>query len=264
MSMQRLFRLWGLDDVLRRHRGLTISLNDRAALVLSGLISFTAAAPGKETISDSYHVEITVPAAFPHSFPRVFDTAHQIPAVYHRLTDGSFCLGSPARLRLLISDAPTLSGFIDKCVVPYLYGYSYFVKHGQMPFGELAHGNRGIVQDYMRMLHVNSAERCVGMLSLIGQKRRVANKQACPCDSGFRLGRCHHCVANRLRTKLGRGWSRQEATWMLEECVDLSLPEQRRLLLATSSPPRRSRKDLDHVAAAPSNSEMAVKEKAVA
>ena len=41
---------------------------------------------------------------------------------------------------------------------------------------------------------------------LTAMRKRHANKQACPCGSGRRLGRCHHRRINTLREQLGRRW----------------------------------------------------------
>jgi len=195
----------------------------------------------------------------------VRDIGQRIPGNYHRLTDGSFCLGSPARLRLLLADAPTVTGFIDKCVIPYLYGYSYFEKHGHLPFGELAHGGRGLIDDYKHLLHMPSIEACASMLLLIGQKRRIANKQPCPCGSGIKLGRCHNRIANRLRFKLGRWWCRTEASWLIDEYIERSAAHVRQMLLSQMRPPRRNLKEVERRLEAGSiNSETAVNEKAVA
>jgi len=263
MSFRRLLSTWGVDEALRQHPGLSISPDESAALVLAGTVVLNASAPGLEAISDSYQLSITIPKEFPRAYPRVRDIGHRIPRQYHRLTDGSFCLGSPVRLRLLLADAPTIAGFIDKCVIPYLYGYSYFEKHGRMPFGELAHGERGIIEDYQRLLHVSSIEGCASMLLLIGQKRRLANKQPCSCGSGIRLGRCHNRTANRMRIKLGRHWCRREAKWLIDDYTERSAANIAQALLNQMPPPRRNLKEAERNVASIS-SEDAINEKAVA
>ena len=221
MSFHRLLQAWGVPEVLQHYPGLAIVPAGDAALTLAGTLAFTASAPGLETISDSYDIEISVRSEFPQRVPRVKDLGSRVARDYHRLDDGSFCLGSPARLRLVLAQTPTVPAFIEKCVIPYLYGYSFFERHGQPPFGELAHGDRGIVDDYMQLFRVASLQACIGMLSAIGMKRRVANKLPCPCGSGKRLGRCHHVVANQLRPQLGRAWCRAEAAWLKDEYGDL-------------------------------------------
>lgn len=79
-----------------------------------------------------------------------------------------------------------------------------------MPFGDLAHGRLGIIQDYMRLLRVDTEEATMKMLYLLGVKKRIANKQPCPCKSGRRLGRCHNHLLNSLREVQSQSWFRNE------------------------------------------------------
>ena len=217
MTFLRTLKSWGIDEILRRYPRLKIVPDDDCELLLLGQINFIATAPGLEIITDSYSISIAVPASFPRDAPRVWDKGQRIDPKYHRLTDGSFCLGSPASLRLLLAQQPTLLAFIEQCVIPYLYGYSFFEKHRRPPFGELAHGDRGLIDDFKRLFGLATADACADMLSLIGMKKRVANKQPCPCNSGLRLGKCHHNLANRLRILLGRSWCRGQAQWINDE-----------------------------------------------
>src|SRR5688500_2545248 len=107
MSFHRTLCAWGVPEALRRYPGLSITVASAdAALCLAGTLAFSAAAPGLETITDSYEVAVTVPQGFPRRTPRARDLAGRIPKDYHHLDDGSFCLGSPARLRLALAEAP--------------------------------------------------------------------------------------------------------------------------------------------------------------
>jgi hypothetical protein len=109
-----------------------------------------------------------------------------------------------------MSDSPTLPTFVESCLVPYLYAYSYFERHGRLPFGELGHGNRGILEDYMRILGATSPVVCIDLLHLATMRKRVANKRTCPCGSGLRVGKCHCRQINGLREKIDRGLLRSE------------------------------------------------------
>ena len=201
-------------ETSRRFPGLRL-VPGEAPLILTGGIEFYAQAPGGQPIRDCYGVRITVPLRFPAQVPRVWNTDRRIPPGFHRLKDGSFCLGSPVRLRLLLGHAYTLPKFIDRCAIPYLYGFSHWERHGVMPFGELDHGFGALVEDYERLFDVSGPEAVISMLVLIGLPRRVANKHSCPCGSGRRLGRCHHKIVNTLRRPLGRRWCRGEAAYLL-------------------------------------------------
>jgi hypothetical protein len=208
---------WGVDELLQIHSGLTVEPSTKPGLLLAGTLRFSASAAGLEEIADDYQVEILVPPSFPRSAPRVRELGGRVPKDFHKLEDGSLCLGSPLSLRLAMAAAPTLCAFVQTCIIPYLYGYSFYKRHGRLPFGELSHGDKGLIEDYKHRFGVTSASACVQMLLLLGMKKRVANKRPCPCASGQRLGRCHHLLANRLRIKLGREWCRAEAAWLVRE-----------------------------------------------
>ena len=100
----------------------------------------------------------------------------------------------------------SLLRFVEKCVIPYLYGRSHFEQYATMPFGELEHGAKGIRQDLAELFGTSRADRMEEFARLTARKRRHANKELCPCASGLRLGRCHHRRVNALRKQLGRLW----------------------------------------------------------
>jgi hypothetical protein len=202
-----------------------------------------------ETITDVYHIKVTVPVEFPKRFPTVKELGGRIDRKFHRLIDGSFCLGSPTRLRLALVSDPTLVGFIERCLIPYLYGYSYCQLHGHLPFGELDHGHAGLIEDFCRLFGVSTALACVRMLQLTAMKKRVANKRPCPCGSGMRLGRCHHSCLNKLRLELGRKWCRAQAAWLADDypsATEKSIPVTK--IQRAAIPSRRRTKDIQRVA----------------
>lgn len=204
---QRL-RRWGVDDLLTAYDGLKLIPVSDGPVKITGLLAFEASAWDRETIRDHYGVEIAVSEDFPRILPSVRETAGRIPRSFHTNPDGTLCLGSPTRLRLSLSSAPSLEKFVTKCVVPYLYGHAYFEKHGMMPFSELRHGESGIVQDLASIYGTSSEAAVAGFVRLTALSKRVANKALCPCGSGRRLGRCHNRCVTYLRRRLGRGWFR--------------------------------------------------------
>jgi hypothetical protein len=86
---------------------------------------------------------------------------------------------------------PTLVGFAENLLVPYLYAMSLNLDYG-IPFiyGELAHGTSGELADYADMLGLESPEQAKQAITLLAQKKRQANKVQCPCGCGWRLGKC--------------------------------------------------------------------------
>lgn len=204
------YQAWGLGDVLRNYRGLTISPEDGENLLLKGNLEFEAHLGRSKPIADSYSLEIRVPVSFPHDLPKVRELAGRIPRYYHTNPDDTLCLGSSLGLHLALHEQPTLKGFIETCVVPYLAGHSHYEQTGELLFGELKHGDEGLIEEYMSVFRVRTVRACVEMLNLMGMKKRHANKKPCPCDSGLRAGKCHHTILNPLRKRLGRPWCRRE------------------------------------------------------
>ena len=134
-----------------RQPGLRI-VPGASELVLTGRLAFTAQISGKVQISDCYQIEFRIPETFPQRIPTVLERGGRIPLSYHHLQDGSLCLGSETRLRLMLSEGLSLAGFIDRCLIPYLYRFSYLETHGEAPFDDLEHGVSGIREDLRQLL----------------------------------------------------------------------------------------------------------------
>jgi len=188
-------------------------------LVLKGRIGFTAQISGKAQISDCYQIEFRIPETFPRKVPGVFETGGRIPLSYHHLRDGSLCLGSETRLRLMLSEGLSLVGFIDRCLIPYLYRFSYLETRGEPPSEDLEHGVNGIREDLRQLLGAKRESEVLPFIRLLGMRKRHANKERCPCGSGDRVGRCHNRQLNRLRERLGRYWFRIVEQQLLNEAL---------------------------------------------
>ena len=186
-----------------------------AGVCLRGKFRFKASVSGGDEIDDSYKLEIVVPEKFPQALPKVTETGGKIPCDgnFHVNPDGTLCLGSPLRLLRKVHSAPNLTGFADKCLVPYLYAVSYKLMHGgDFVFGELAHGDQGIVDDYFVMLGLKERHQVTRAIQLLGLKKRLANKKPCPCGCGKRLGACtfHHKL-NEFRKMAPVSWFKSHA-----------------------------------------------------
>jgi len=162
--------------------------------LLKGRFAFIARHPDIGEVDDAFDLKIDVPRNFPCELPSVFEIGGRIPPskLYHvNQHDYSLCLGSPLRLRLLLSAKPSLVGFAETCLVPYLSGVSYKLKTGRsLPFGELDHGIPGIIADYRVLFSLTTPEQILATLKALGKKKRLGNKLPCPCGCGRRLGRC--------------------------------------------------------------------------
>ena len=197
------FRRSEIAELLTRYNGLRLLPATTMTTRIAGPLTFRAQGRNCQAIEDSYEVRIEVPHGFPERMALAWETGGRIPAKYHKLDNAALCLGSRVRLHLQTAGSPSVLRFVERCLIPYLYGYSHYFKTGKMPFGELAHGELGSLQDLASLLGMEVGP-AIPYCVLATMKRRRANKQPCPCGSGRRLGRCHNRRVNMLRERVGR------------------------------------------------------------
>jgi hypothetical protein len=206
---------YGVQSFIRDYPGMRIAPSRGSGVALRGAFEFSARPSDGEEIRDCYELEVHVPRGFPAEIPSVAETGRRIPRSlsYHIGPDGALCLGSPLRLREIIARRPTLNGFAENCLVPYLYAASHKLTHGgAFLFGELAHGKEGIVGDYAKLLGLEDPAQAIRALELLGMKRRLANRAVCPCGCGRRLGQCSlNLRLGKLREVASREWFRAHA-----------------------------------------------------
>lgn len=204
-----------LNQFLDDYPGMSTAPCSDAGVYLCGKFRFKANMFGGEEIEDNYKLEIIVPDKFPQSLPKVKETGGKIPrdGNFHVNPDGSLCLGSPLRLLKKIHNFPSLSGFADKCLVPYLYAVSHKLRNGEdFIFGELSHGDQGIVDDYSHIFGLKEHSQITQAIQLLGVKKRIANKKPCPCGCGRRLGACSfHNKLNEFRKMAPVSWFKAHA-----------------------------------------------------
>jgi hypothetical protein len=198
------FRKSEIAALLARYPGLWLVPSGSMGLRIVGTIRFCANSKKTELIEDSYDVRIEAPENFSERMAMSWETSGRIPPDYHKLKNGALCLGSRVGLRLQMGGSPSLLRYVERCLIPYLYGYSYSVKHGAPPFGELAHGELGSLQDLARLLGIGDLGLAFRYSALAATKKRRANKRPCPCGGSRRLGRCHNETVNALRKRVGR------------------------------------------------------------
>jgi hypothetical protein len=173
------------------HRGLSnlAELNDET--VLSGILTFEASADGFETITDKFEIELCIPHVFPDMMPRARETVGRIERSYPHINgDGTLCLAVPIEERRIFFEQPTLIGFVNRLVIPYLYGYCYWKQHGQHPFDEQQHGEKGIVQHYMDTLHLADELATLAVVCFLFEYG-YRGHHPCPCGSGLKVRNCH-------------------------------------------------------------------------
>lgn len=193
-----------------------------SGIVLKGTFAFTARSVTHGELTDDYKLRIIVASDFPRSLPTVSELKGKIPQRegFHVNADDTLCLGSPLRLLLQVAEAPTLMGFADSCLIPYLFAISYKLRNGgKLPFDELDHGVAGLLADYVDLFNLRHPKQALDTLKLLGMKKRRANKLPCPCGCRLRLGKCkfNKTIARfRAIRQIGRPFYRSHA----QECED--------------------------------------------
>ncbi|MBL1146538.1 MAG: hypothetical protein HND56_05165 [Pseudomonadota bacterium] len=201
-----------LDEFLALHPSMRLAELDSQRVVLDGEYELDAQLKNFEPIRETYQLKITFFADYPKSLPIVQETTRRIPrtADYHTYEDGSFCLGSDINLKSILFEDPSVQGFVERVLAPFLYSISYKIKHDIYPFGDLAHGESGLIDDYQRLFNVNGKLAVLSVLAALGKRKRDANKLPCPCGCRARLGECDFRFELERWRKLGRRrWFRE-------------------------------------------------------
>lgn len=203
----------GLQQFLTDYPGMVVKPTRQTNLTLSGTFEFCAKSSTGPNLCDSFRLSIVIPPSFPSDLPKVRELGKKIPSEegFHVNPDGSLCLGSPLKLMLLLRKRPTLDGFAENCIVPFLYAMARKLESGEKLYmGELSHGATGLIEDYRNIFGLKEKEQIMNALLLLSMKKRIANKRPCPCRCGQRLGRCRlRLRLNGYRGAAPRSWFRQ-------------------------------------------------------
>ena len=180
------------------HKGLTDVVEHDAETLLSGTLDFEASADELETITASFDIELTIPHVLPDRLPRAKEVGGRIGTDYEHLNpDGTLCLAVPVEQRRVFFEQPTLLGFVERLLVPYLYGYCFWKKNGYHPFNEAAHGNEGILRYYVDTLGLRGPLEALATICFLFEHGYRGHHE-CPCGSGRKVRMCHGPVLRAL------------------------------------------------------------------
>ena len=201
---------YGLSEFLYNNRGLRLKELSSQGLILEGLYNINAQMDGYELVSETVNLRIQFDKSYPKEIPKVVELDSKIPRSpdYHvNAADDTCCLGSNLRLLDEINRNPNIDNYFSVCVNPFFYSVLHKIKHGVFPYGELAHYEEGLVQDYEELFNIKGKENVILLLKALSKRERLANKLPCPCNCGCLLGKCN--FRNQLaewRTKAKRRW----------------------------------------------------------
>lgn len=180
-----------IDELIAVHKGLRDIVEHGDETVVSGVLPFEASADELETITESFEIELTIPRDFPESLPRAREIGGRIEINYeHRNPSGTLCLAVPVEQRRIFLENPTLLGFVNRLVIPYLYGYCFFKRYGRHPFDEAAHGYEGILRHYADTLDLRDNLSVLAVVSYL-LEYGYRGHHDCPCGSGKKVRTCH-------------------------------------------------------------------------
>jgi hypothetical protein len=157
-------------------------------------------------VSDRYSIELQLLRDHPKSLPLVREVGGRIPHHNDRHinpADGTACVLIPdERWRLWPQGAPLLS-FLTGPLHSFFLAQSLVEAGEPWPFGQWAHGAKGIFQYYREILKTSDLRVITIYLEYITAKK-VKGHWPCPCKSGIRLRDCHLRQVNDLRGKISR------------------------------------------------------------
>lgn len=184
------------------------------SLILEGKLERRIQFKDYEPRKVSYSLTIQIPHDYPFELPVIYENKNLIAKLpsNHINPDGSFCLGSPIRLKLVLKRTADFKAFFEGCVLPYLYAVTINQENGQgFVFGELEHGDEGLLSDFQSLFHLKDTEGVYQMLRILGNKKKAANKMNCPCGCGKRVTKCKYfSYVIRMRKTFSRNeWEQQ-------------------------------------------------------
>ena len=165
---------------------------------IEGVLNFSAQYAGLP-IDDNYSILVFLPDNYPDDIPIAFETTGRIPKDFHKLhtPNGALCLGEPIAVIRKFMKEPSLLGYINNCLIPYLYSFSQKSRYGQIPFGELSHGSKGKVQHYLELFDLKDVHSLRGLIAVLA-KENYRGHALCPCRSGKRVRSCHGALLLEL------------------------------------------------------------------
>lgn len=188
MSEARLKPL--LAKLFATYSGLEYTAHENGCTVVTGPYAIDASYDGIR-LAEDFELQLTIPADYPESLPRVREMSDIIaPSYEHLFVDCSFCLGVQGELLIAQLKDPSLVRLYDGPVRSYLYSYLFHKRYGRYPFGDRAHGTKGILQFYSELFDEPSLIKTWKLL-LSAAAEEYRGHLPCPCGSGIVGRKCH-------------------------------------------------------------------------
>lgn len=145
---------------------------------------------GYPTRKIAFDIEINIPDEYPNIPPTAKEIGGLVSKDFHKYEDNVLCLGTDLEINIKFNSNPTLLGFVESLVIPYLYSYSYWLSFGATPFGEQAHGDQGVLDNYCERFGIKSPIAMLKLFKFLVIKDFWFDLE-CPCGSNKELRKCH-------------------------------------------------------------------------
>jgi hypothetical protein len=142
---------------------------------------------------DSYNVQINIPANYPKELPTIIETSEKIirSNEWHINDDTTCCLGTPAKVHMLLSGDNSLLNWLDKVVIPFFANHILKSKTDKYAAGECSHGIAGIIEDYQELFKINSIQGIVARLGYMTGLLALGRNEKCFCGSEKKYKVCY-------------------------------------------------------------------------
>lgn len=203
-------------ELTASYGGLEYMAREDGSTVITGPYALDASYDGIR-LAEDFDLQLTVPADYPKSLPRMREMSGIIaPGYEHLFVDGSFCLGVQGELLIAQQKDPSLVRLYDGPVRSYLYSYLFHNRYGRYPFGDRAHGTKGILQFYGEFFGEADPIRTWRLLmSACAEEYR--GHLPCPCGSGIAGRKCHGDAILRLKRSEAISGARDDLEETLRE-----------------------------------------------
>jgi hypothetical protein len=101
----------------------------------------------------------------------------------------------------IFSRVPRLENYIRNLLNPYLLGWLWYQQFNEMPWGERTHGLSGLVESYQELLNIKNRQ-CLLDFMYKYIRKKLFQRQDCPCGSGLPFKKCHKNLIIRLENCL--------------------------------------------------------------
>ena len=149
------------------------------------------------TVRNTYVIDVVIPLNST-KLPYIIDTGHQIKVTYpHCYQNGELCLATDTQMRIQFVDNFDLVQWMRDYVETYFFSYEYYQRYKVFPFGDRAHGHRGILQTYQEIFGVANENAAYKMMKHI-DKYSYRGHHPCPCGSENKIRNCHGMAMMRF------------------------------------------------------------------